>query len=271
MDISDFIKEDLIEIKQGSPDKQEVLEAVSEMVVKQIGLKNYSTSEVKKRLSEREKLGSTGFGNGIAIPHCALPDIEDFIIGLIVYPEGAEFESMDKKPVKVVAFIIAPEKKRSRHIRFLSAISGILREKEAVSEIVSSKTPTSVKESFLRYSFPSGDDKKQKEEYNLLHIFCQAEEKFEEILSLLTEVNECDISIINSNDAGRYINSVPLFAKFWEDNNKGFHRIIIGILPKSVTNDVVRKIDNMINSLPERTGIMIIMQNIEYISGYLNM
>ena len=82
---------------------------------------------------------------------------------------------------------------------------------------------------------------------------------------------ESDIAVIEANDAEKYIHSMPLFAKFWSDETKGFHRIIAMILPKSSTNDILRKLNNIIDELPEKTGILVYMQKIDYINGYLNL
>lgn len=267
MDLSDFLFEKNTKIINEKIDKDGLLNEIAKLSA----VDPKDQDMIFKKLKERESFGSTGFGNGIAIPHCALDSIDEFIVGIITAPNGIEFDSLDKKPAKVFVFIIAPEKKRNHHIRFLSAISGILKQEEAVNEMLAEKTPTAVIESFLRYSSPSATNKKESKEFNLLHIFCQLEDKFDEIMGLITEVSECDISVLEANDAGKYINSMPLFAKFWSDESQGFQRIIITILPKTNTNDILRKINNIIDKIPERTGVMVYMQTIDYINGNLNL
>ncbi|MBN2790555.1 MAG: PTS sugar transporter subunit IIA [Candidatus Delongbacteria bacterium] len=266
MDLSDFLFEKNIKIIKENIDKDGVLNEIASLAATDPS----EQKNVFKKLKDREDLGSTGFGNGIAIPHCALDNIDEFIVGIIIVLNGIDFDSLDKEPTKVFVFIIAPEKKRNHHIRFLSAISGILKQEQAVNEMLSEKTPTAVLESFLRYSLPSATNKKESKEFNLLHIYCQLEEKFDEIMGIITEVSECDISVIEGNNAGKYIHAMPLFAKFWGDESQGFQRIITTVLPKTNTNDILRKINNIIDKLPERTGVMVYMQTIDYINGNLN-
>jgi hypothetical protein len=176
---------------------------------------------------------------------------------------------MDEKPVKFLVFIIAPEKKKNQHIRFLSQVSGILRQPGALDDISSQLNSVSIREKFLKYAIPAGKDKKQKEEYSLLHVYCQDEKKFHEILEILSENKERDISVFEGNDAKKYINDNAFFGKIWAEKSTKFHKLIIAVLPTEKANDTIRKIDHIIGTLHERKGVMVIMQKIEFISGYL--
>lgn len=267
MDLSDFLSEKNIKIISEKIDKDGLLNEIAKLASSGPSGQNM----IFQKLKEREALGSTGFGNGIAIPHCTLENIDEFIVGIITAPNGIDFESLDKKPAKVFVFIIAPEKKRNHHIRFLSAVSGILKQQEVVNEMLSEKTPTALMESFLRYSLPSGTNKKESKEFNIMHILCQLEDKFDEIMGIITEISECDITVVEANNAEKYIHSMPLFAKFWGDESKGFNRIITTVLPKSNTNDILRKINNIIDTLPEKAGILVYTHSVDYINGNLNL
>ncbi|MFO7811113.1 MAG: PTS sugar transporter subunit IIA [Candidatus Delongbacteria bacterium] len=269
MDISEYIKPELIEIRSGHPTKDEVLTDISELAVKNIGKDKVSIRKVYRKLKDREDLGTTGFGNNIAIPHCALSEIDDFVIGFLLYPDGAEFESMDEKPVKFFAFILAPEKKRNLHIRFLSEISGVLKHPEAVDLLFSQPNSVSVRENFLKYALPFSEDRKHKEEYMQLRIFCQNEKKFYEILKLLNSIKERDVSVIEGSDPKDYTSTKAFFGKIFSEKKTKFHKIIFAVLPSEYANDVVRKINNIIGTLPGRKGVMLILQKIEYINGYL--
>ncbi|MDD3045351.1 MAG: PTS sugar transporter subunit IIA [Candidatus Delongbacteria bacterium] len=270
MDISDYIKPELIEIISGHHTKDEVLNQIAELVLRSTGPGVHSKTEILRKLRDREELGSTGFGNNIAIPHCALPNIDEFVIGIIIYPDGAEFEAMDSKPVKFLVFIIAPEKKKNQHIRFLSQVSGTLRQPGAMDDISSQLNSVAVRERFLKYALPAGKDKKQKEEYSMLRIFCQVEKKFHDIMDILSELKDRDISIIEGTDAKKFMKESAFFGKIWSDKSTKFHKILIVVLPTEKANDTIRKLDHIVGTLPERRGIMIIMQKIEFISGYLN-
>ena len=269
MKLSDYLPEECVLINPQVTDKTSLLKVIAETAQKSPILSSKSSDEIIIKLSEREKLGSTGFGNKIAIPHCSLDGISDFVLGIITLKDGIDFDSLDQKKTYLFVFIIAPSDKRNMHIHYLSTISGVLRNPEAVEEILAGNNAMVVRESFLHYT--SGQKvNKEKKEFNILHIFVQSEDKFEDILSILTEENETNISVLEANNADKYLHALPLFSSFWNEKKKGFQRMIIATIEKSLTNDVLRKINLLIDSLEEKTGIMVLMQNIVYLNGSID-
>lgn len=77
---------------------------------------------------EREKLGSTGIGDGVAIPHGKLKGIPNILCAFGRSKEGVEFDAIDHKPVHIFFLVIAPEDSASLHLKMLSRISKILRD-----------------------------------------------------------------------------------------------------------------------------------------------
>lgn len=78
-------------------------------------------------LLERERLGSTGIGDGIAIPHGKLKDIDQLMLSFGRSSEGVDFESMDGKPVHLVFLLVAPESCSGIHLRALAKIARLLK------------------------------------------------------------------------------------------------------------------------------------------------
>jgi PTS system nitrogen regulatory IIA component len=78
-------------------------------------------------LLERERLGSTGIGDGIAIPHGKLKDIDQLMLSFGRSTEGVDFESMDGKPVHLVFLLVAPESCSGIHLRALAKIARLLK------------------------------------------------------------------------------------------------------------------------------------------------
>lgn len=269
MKLANNLPEDCVLVDPQISDKTSLLKALAEVAQKSPVLSAINSEDIFAKLSKRENLGSTGFGNKIAIPHCSLEGISDFVMGIITSKEGVDFDSLDGKKTHLFIFIIAPADKRNMHIRYLSAISRILRIPEAVEEILSGKNATVVRENFLRFTSEQ-EINKEKNEFNILHIFVQSEDKFQEILGILTEVNETSISILEANNADKYLHALPLFSSFWNENKKGFQRMIIATIEKSLTNEVLRKINLLIDTLKDKTGVMVLMQNIEYLNGSID-
>lgn len=78
-------------------------------------------------LLERESLGSTGIGDGVAIPHGKLPLCSDMIIAFGRSSRGVDFQAMDAKPVHLIFLLITPEDKPGDHLKALARISRIIR------------------------------------------------------------------------------------------------------------------------------------------------
>lgn len=106
-------------------DRAEVLRAFAERVAGQGLVK--SGEELFQRLWEREQLGSTGIGSGVAIPHCKLQGLARGIVAVGMVPEGVDFGAPDGRPVKVLFLVVSPSASPAEHLQVLAAISRWLR------------------------------------------------------------------------------------------------------------------------------------------------
>ena len=82
--------------------------------------------EMSRVIQERENLGSTGIGEGMAIPHGKMKDLNDFFILFGRSREGVDFQSMDNKPAHLFFLLLAPEDSASTHLKVLARISRLL-------------------------------------------------------------------------------------------------------------------------------------------------
>ena len=232
-------------------------------------LANVTEETIIQGLEEREALGSTGFGNGIAIPHCRLEDVKDFIVGILTVPDGVEFDALDEKPVRLMVFIIAPKDASNEHIRLLSAISQALKSRGAVKEIVAEKTSEAVLESFLRHA--SGElDRKGHTGKNLIHIFIQDEAVFHDLVQVFAGMDASNVSVLTSENLSAYFSKVPLFRGLWDHDPGGFSHLIMVVVPKELTNETVRRVETVTGNLDNRTGVMLTVQELFYCAGSLD-
>lgn len=112
--------------------KKQALQVLSEVAAKETGL---SEREIFDVILQRERLGSTGVGNGIAIPHGKLAKL-DRIVGFVAkLDEPIEFEALDDQPVDMVFLLLAPEDAGADHLKALSKIARVLRDKSIVEKI----------------------------------------------------------------------------------------------------------------------------------------
>ncbi len=105
--------------------------------------------EIFNAMIEREKLLSTGFGLGLAIPHAKLQVLKDFIVGLGVHRGGVDFDSLDKKPVHVLVMILGPEQKQDDYLKVLSRVTAFLRDNR--ENLLSLDAPEAIYELTLDY------------------------------------------------------------------------------------------------------------------------
>lgn len=125
MDIADMIEPSAIIAKLRVTSKKQALQELAKRAAEITGQSERAIFEV---LIERERLGTTGVGNGIAIPHGKLPDL-DRLYGLFARLETPiEFDAIDEQPVDLICLLLAPETAGADHLKALARISRLLRD-----------------------------------------------------------------------------------------------------------------------------------------------
>jgi PTS system nitrogen regulatory IIA component len=105
--------------------KNETLAELTDVMMKVAN--GLDRDEVIRVLQERERLGSTGIGEGVAIPHGKLKDIKKLLISFGRSRRGVDFDSMDGKPAHLFFLLIAPEESVGIHLKTLARISKLLK------------------------------------------------------------------------------------------------------------------------------------------------
>jgi nitrogen PTS system EIIA component len=114
-------------------------QALQEIAAKAAQISNYSEKSIYETLVQREKLGSTGVGNGVAIPHGKLPKLNK-LIGLFARLERPiDFESLDGQPVSLIFLLLAPEGAGADHLKALARIARVLRDPDTVRKLAESR------------------------------------------------------------------------------------------------------------------------------------
>lgn len=108
-------------------DKREAIEAMARLLC--AGATGATDPAALGRvLTEREQLGSTGVGDGVAIPHGRVPGLDRFVAALAVTKGGIPFESIDGEPVDVLFALVGPERAAGEHLKCLARIGRLLRD-----------------------------------------------------------------------------------------------------------------------------------------------
>ena len=142
MRLSDFINKRLVVLNLQAKGKKETLEELAALLARQRIIPD--REKLVSVLMERESLGSTGVGNGIAIPHAKTDLVKKIIIAFAKSDKGIDFDSLDKKPVYLVFLIIAPEDAHETYLRVLARISRLLHEEKIRKELRAAQTPRQV-------------------------------------------------------------------------------------------------------------------------------
>ena len=127
MKIMDFLCPDAITIDLKAHDKKSAIAEIVDMLAKAKKIKK--VSEVIETVLEREKLGSTGIGQGVAIPHGKTDAISEQVGGLAISQKGIEFNSLDGEPVYLIFFLVGPVEVAGQHLKALSRISRLFKDK----------------------------------------------------------------------------------------------------------------------------------------------
>jgi PTS system nitrogen regulatory IIA component len=125
MKLSDMLEQNHILLDLKAKDKKEVLEELAEVITGREP--SLDRSSLVRVLLERERLGSTGIGEGVAIPHGKFPGISQPIISFGRSRKGLDFDSMDGGPAYLFFLLVAPENSASVHLKALAKIAKILK------------------------------------------------------------------------------------------------------------------------------------------------
>lgn len=126
MKLGDYLEKDLVLPSLTSGTKSEVLKEL----IAPLGEKypEMDTDQAVRVLLEREKLGTTGIGDGIAIPHGKLEDLDKVLVVVGRSATGVEFEALDHNPCAIFFLVLAPESIAGMHLRVLAQISRTLKD-----------------------------------------------------------------------------------------------------------------------------------------------
>lgn len=138
MELSDILSEEAVLFCTGVKTKQQLLELLAEHAGKLFGQK---PDLILETLSNREALGSTGLGDGIAIPHGKLPGIAH-VVGIFARLDSpVDFEAVDDQPVDLVMALLAPPGAGAEHLKALSRVARALRSDATVEALRDTDEP----------------------------------------------------------------------------------------------------------------------------------
>lgn len=269
MNLIHALRTECIQARSECTSKEAALAALARLAKQSPILDNIDESRLLRGLTEREELSTTGFGNGIAIPHCRIEEVRDFVVGILSVPDGVEFDALDEEPVRLFVFIVAPASGSNEHIRILSAISQVLNVPEHITEMLQAPSAEVLAESFLRHIRDEADAREH-DNKNLFRVQIQDEDLFLDVLNIFAGFNASTVMVTEAEPSANYVQKMPLFAGFWSDKHADFCKVILATVDKRDTNETIRRIEQKVGSLDKRDDILLTVQELFYCSGSLN-
>ena len=144
MKITEFLVPEAIIPSLRSTDKESVVKEMVETLAKTGSVKN--AARAVEVLLEREKLGSTGIGQNIAVPHAKSEEVKNLVLGVGISEKGVDFEALDGDPVNIIFMVIAPIDATGLHLKVLARIARLLKDKVFRNSLRSHKTAEKIYE-----------------------------------------------------------------------------------------------------------------------------
>ncbi len=146
MKISDILTEDMVVTGLEGKSKTDIIEGMINIVARSPRVKD--RERVREAIFERERIMSTGVGNGFAIPHGKTDAVTDIVAAFAVTAEPIDYQSLDEKPVRLVFLLVGKDNMVGPHIKLLSRISRLMNKEEFRRRLLTLKTPAEIIESF---------------------------------------------------------------------------------------------------------------------------
>lgn len=146
MKISDILVEDFVQTGMPGQEKDAIINALVDQVAK--SPKVIDKEKVRKAIFDREKIMSTGVGNGFAIPHGKTDAVSDIVGAFGVTANPIDYHSLDEKPVRLVFLLVGKDNLVGPHLKLLSRISRLMNKEEFRQKLLDAQSPKDVLELF---------------------------------------------------------------------------------------------------------------------------
>ncbi len=269
MRLESILRPECVVAKARIASKADVIKEVAQLASHSPILHQFETDTVYTSIKQREDQASTGFEQGIAIPHCALEKLESFVVGAVTLQEPVDFQSLDGEPTRLVFFIVGPKTQRTRHVKLLSALSRLTRNPKLIDELVTIDTNEALRRRILEEV--AYDEDEPDRSLSLLHVYVQDQDFFEPVLEVLTAYTEGMLLVQELKAPSHYLHRLPLFATLWNDESDQEVRYIQAMVKTTNCNDLVRKISLIKGEPLGRPGVMISLHDLQYVTGTLEL
>lgn len=141
MDLSDLLIAESVRVLPDVTSKKRLIQALAELAHERLGL---AASTIFDALQERESLGPTGVGGGVAIPHARLDSLDDVHGVFVKLNQPVAFDAVDRKPVDLVFALFAPQESGVEHLKALALVSRTMRDAALCEKLRANSDPATL-------------------------------------------------------------------------------------------------------------------------------
>jgi PTS system nitrogen regulatory IIA component len=141
MNLAEILKPEAIKVIASATSKKRLLHDLGELAQSAYG---YDSASLVTALMERENLGPTGVGHGVALPHARMDQVSDMSAAFILLERPVDFDSVDRQPVDVIMALFAPEEAGVEHLKALALVSRTLRNDDLCKKLRANRDPSTL-------------------------------------------------------------------------------------------------------------------------------
>lgn len=141
MELSQILKPEAVKVIGSLSSKKRLLQDLADLAA---GVYGINASDAVDALQERESLGPTGVGHGVALPHCRLPMLQSVVGVFIRLETPLEFDAVDRQPVDLIFGLFAPEESGVDHLKALALVSRTLRDATICGKLRANSDPATL-------------------------------------------------------------------------------------------------------------------------------
>lgn len=274
MDLAAFFDSASCSTNLKAKSKDAAIESLAALAARSPRTGGASEKAIAMALAEREAQGSTGFGGEVAIPHARVTGMTDFTVFVAHSPKGIEFDSLDKKKVKLFFVILGPEDRPSEHVQILAALSRALSGTTMKQELMAAQSTEVMTECFLRHVGEKTDEvSASKRKMKLLVLILYMEDFIYHILEYFLEEGIEGATILESSGMGQYISNIPLFATFigFMNEQKNRSNTLLATIPADREDEIIKGIEAITGDLDKKQGAMLMTLDIGVWKGTMKM
>ncbi len=252
--------------------KEQCMRELAELI--SAGLEGVTADELHRALVEREEAGSTGFEDGVAMPHARLPQVSRFVFGIAVSKRGIDYDSVDGKRTRLFFVLVGPDEDPQQYLQLLAQISRTGLSRRLHEELLAAPTRQQLADAFAAHLEPAvaraaagtsriGD--------RLLFVVVYEQRYFDDIVTLFLERGIRGAAVFDTEGIRGHLTSVPIFGDFLNflGEKSDMSRTIMAVVPAGEFDRLIAGIEEITGDLDSHADAAILAIDLAFSKGSL--